>query len=125
MLNYSNYTGLEGKAGSGRDFRYGKYRDIWHYSISTNEGLPSKVLRDATFISIAVTSKLFNPEKMKPLLELLLTSYLSKGAPTNVLEGKKAKSSIFPHLNLSPPPDALTLTSIKMSFLSAIHHDPA
>jgi hypothetical protein len=83
---------LESKSTSISEFRYGKFKDLWHYSVTSGDGLPNKVLPQITYVSLVVTSKTFNPEKVKPLLNLFLSAYVTRGISTAILEAFLAVS---------------------------------
>jgi hypothetical protein len=66
-------------------YLYFKVKSDWVYALT----VPSQrdVTPDVNHVSLCLVSKIFNPDKYKAFLNILIEQYVTTGDPTKVLEG--------------------------------------
>lgn len=79
VLGRSNLSGAA-------SYSFSRFKSQWIYTRTETANLPSEALPRIQSFSITVTSDLFNPEKMAPLLALLAARYIASGDPIKMLE---------------------------------------
>lgn len=67
-------------------YLYFKVKSDWVYALTVSS--QRDVTPDVNHVSLCLVSKIFNPEKYKAFLNILIEQYVTTGDPTKVLEGE-------------------------------------